>query len=283
MWNPTSTYLEDSKPLKITSTGPAKYWTDAIPIGTGRLGAMVWGGVSSELIQLNEDTLWTGTPIDYTNPDAPEALAEVRNLVDSGEFAEASDAAAKLSGTNANVYQLLGDIKLEFDGYVMCDEETYYRELDLDTATARVKYSVGDVEFTREHFASYPDQVIVTKIAGSKEGIPPKVKANDDPKGILFAAVLGLQISDGGRSDEWPFTKPSESEKDPTSVSLRALKSIKNQSYSELYSRHLDDYQNLFHRVSLRYARALIKDRRLFFGDQEFMPSGKDVLKGTKM
>ena len=53
MWNPTSIYLEDSKPLKITSTGPAKYWTDAIPIGNGHLGAMVWGGVSSELIQLN--------------------------------------------------------------------------------------------------------------------------------------------------------------------------------------------------------------------------------------
>ncbi|KAJ6716533.1 ALPHA-L-FUCOSIDASE 2 [Salix koriyanagi] len=344
LWNPTSTYLEDSKPLKITSTGPAKYWTDAIPIGNGRLGAMVWGGVSSELIQLNEDTLWTGTPIDYTNPDAPEALADVRNLVDSGEFAEASDAAAKLFGTNANVYQLLGDIKLEFDGsLLMCAEETYYRELDLDTATARVKYFVGDVEFTREHFASYPDQVIVTKITGSKEGsvsftvsfdskldhhcyitdeseivmegrcpgkrIPPKVKVNDDPKGILFAAVLGLQISDGAgfmsvlddgklkveganwvvlhlvasSSFEGPFTKPSESEKDPTSVSLRALKSIKMQSYSELYSRHLDDYQNLFHRVSLQLCKGFdrsVGDRYLEI--KNLMPYGNKCVEGNK-
>ncbi|KAF2294593.1 hypothetical protein GH714_013160 [Hevea brasiliensis] len=73
---------EASNPLKITFNGPAKSWTDAIPIGNGRLGAMVWGGIPSEIIQLNEDTLWTGTPSDYTNPDAPEALSEVRNLVD---------------------------------------------------------------------------------------------------------------------------------------------------------------------------------------------------------
>ena len=128
------------------------------------------------------------------------------------------------------VYQLLGDIKLEFDpSHIDYIKESYSRELDLDTATVKIKYSVGDVEFTREHFASNPDQVIVTKISASKSGslsftvyldskmhhnsqlngknqivmegscpgsrIRPKVTANDDPKGIQFSAILNLQIS----------------------------------------------------------------------------------------
>ncbi|KAJ4837467.1 hypothetical protein Tsubulata_013177 [Turnera subulata] len=320
MWNPRlslTNSTDASNPLKISFSGPAKYWTDAIPIGNGRLGAMLWGGVTSELIQLNEDTLWTGTPSDFTNPAAPEALSEVRKLVDRGEFAEATDAASKLFGNSANVYQLLGDIKLEFDvSHAAYVEETYSRELDLDTATARVKYYVGDVEFTREYFASNPDQVIAIKISASKAGslsftvsldsqldfhsyisggsqivmegscpgnrIPPKVESNETPKGIQFAAVLDLQISDGAgvvvatkdkklkvegsdwavvllvasSSFEGPFIKPSESTKDPTFESLSEMKSIKNLLYSHLYTRHVDDYKNLFHRVSLQLLKS---------------------------
>jgi len=216
------------------------------------------------------------------------------------------------------VYQLLGDIKLEFDAsHLTFAEETYHRELDLDTATVRVKYSVGDVEFTREHFASNPDQVIVTKISGSKPGslsflvsldsklphhsyingknqiimegscpakrIPPTVDANDKPKGIQFSAVLDLQISDDRgvmhilddkqlriEGSDWavlllvasssfvgPFTKPSDSKRNPTSESLSALKLMRDLSYYDLYAHHLDDYQNLFHRVSLQLTKNL--------------------------
>ncbi|XWS62967.1 hypothetical protein CRYUN_Cryun06bG0056000 [Craigia yunnanensis] len=221
-----------SRRLKVIFKEPAKYWTDALPIGNGCLGAMVWGGVASELIQLNEDTLWTGVPGNYTNLDAPNALSEVRNLVDSGEYAEATAAAAKLVGNPADVYQLLGDTKLEFDdSHLNYAKETYQRELDLDTATVRIKYTVGDEEFSREHFTSNPNQVTVTKISGSKPGslsfivsldskldhhcqmnvksqiimeghcpekrISPQVYANDNPKGIQFSAVLDLQISEG--------------------------------------------------------------------------------------
>ncbi|KAG4168401.1 hypothetical protein ERO13_A12G021400v2 [Gossypium hirsutum] len=316
-WNPTSMDLADtSKPLKVTFSGPAKHWTDAIPIGNGRLGAMVWGGIASETLQLNEDTLWTGVPGDYTNPEAPAALAEVRKLVDNGDYAEATKAAVKLSDHPSDVYQLLGDIKLEFDeSHVKYTEGTYSRELDLETAIARVKYSVGDVEFMREHFASNPGQVIVTKISASKPGslsftvsldsklhhhsqangqnqiilqgscpgkrIQPKVGLNENPKGIQFTAVLDLQVSQGGvihniddkklkvEGSDWavlllvasssfdgPFTMPSDSKKDPTSDSLNALKSIKTLSYSDLYAHHLDDYQNLFHRVSLQLSKS---------------------------
>ncbi|OMO63313.1 Six-hairpin glycosidase-like protein [Corchorus olitorius] len=323
LWNPSSmgsssSYSQSSsRPLKVTFNEPAKYWTDALPIGNGRLGAMVWGGVASELLQLNEDTLWTGVPGIYTNPDAPKALLEVRNLVDSGEYVEATAAAAKLVGNPADVYQLLGDIKLEFDdSHLNYAKETYQRELDLDTATIRIKYTVGDVEFSREHFASNSDQVIAAKISANKPGsvsfvvsldskldhwcqingnsqiimegrcpekrIPPQVYGNGNAKGIKFSAVLDLQISEGNgmihiiddkklkvEGSDWvvlllvasssfdgPFTKPLDSKKDPTSYSLSALKLIRNLSYTDLYAHHLNDYQNLFHRVSLQLSKS---------------------------
>ncbi|CAK9181144.1 unnamed protein product [Ilex paraguariensis] len=330
-WNPSLVETETSRPLKVRFNEPAKHWTDALPIGNGRLGAMVWGGVASETLNLNEDTLWTGDPGNYTNPDAPEALSEVRKLVDDGQYAEATTAAVKLSGDPSDVYQLLGDMELEFDdSHGAYSEETYQRELDLDTATVKVKYSVGEVEFTREHFASYPDQVIVTKISGSKSGslsftvsldsklhhqshvngrnqivmegscpgkrLSPKANEANNPKGIQFSAVLDLQISDGvgavhvlddrklriegsdwavmllvaSSSFDGPFTKPSDSKKNPTLESLSTLNSIRNLSYSELYAHHLNDYQKLFHRVSLQ----LSKSSESITTD---MPSLKDV------
>ncbi|KAH1190819.1 Alpha-L-fucosidase 2 [Glycine max] len=317
-WKPSLTNGESPpRPLKVTFAEPATHWTDAIPIGNGRLGAMVWGAVPSEALQLNEDTLWTGIPRDYTNSSAPQALAEVRKLVDDRKFSEATAAAVKLSGDPSEVYQLLGDIKLEFhDSHLNYSKESYYRELDLDTATANIKYSVGDVEFTREHFASNPDQVIVTRLSTSKPGslsftvyfdskmhhdsrvsgqnqiimegrcpgsrIPPRVNSIDNPQGIQFSAVLDMQISkDKGfihvlddkklrvEGSDWaillltasssfdgPFTKPEDSKKDPASESLSRMVSVKKISYGDLYARHLADYQNLFHRVSLQLSKS---------------------------
>ncbi|KAL1342852.1 hypothetical protein AAHE18_09G186900 [Arachis hypogaea] len=307
-WN-----MEDDVPLKVTFCEGATHWTDAIPIGNGRLGAMIWGDVSSELIQLNEDTLWTGTPGNYTDSTAPAALAEVRKLVDNRNYSGATEEALKLSGGPGAMYQLLGDIKLEFDdSHAAYSNESYYRELDLDTATAKVTYSVGDVEYSREHFASYPDQVIVSRISASKpaslsftvsldsklqhnlrvsgqnqvimEGSCPgetKENSSANSKGIQFSAVLDVHISgekgtvhvlEGSKlriegsdsvvllltassSFDGPFTKPEDSKKDPTSDSLNTMKSVKKLSYANLYSRHLDDYQNLFHRVSLKLCK----------------------------
>ncbi|KAL5139988.1 Alpha-L-fucosidase 2 [Glycine soja] len=335
-WKPSLTNAEDDdpppRPLKVTFAEPATHWTDAIPIGNGRLGAMVWGAVPSEALQLNEDTLWTGIPGDYTNKSAPQALAEVRKLVNDRKFAEATAAAVKLSGEPSDVFQLLGDIKLEFhDSHLNYSKESYYRELDLDTATAKIKYSVGDVEFTREHFASNPDQVIVTRLSASKPGslsftvyfdskmhhdsrvsgqnqikiegrcpgsrIRPRVNSIDNPQGIQFSAVLDMQISkDKGvihvlddkklrvegsdsaillltasSSFDGPFTKPEDSKKDPASESLSRMVSVKKFSYDDLYARHLADYQNLFHRVSLQLSKS------------SKTGSGKSVLEGRKL
>ncbi|XP_071714997.1 alpha-L-fucosidase 2-like [Rutidosis leptorrhynchoides] len=202
--------------LKIRFKEEAKHWTDGAPIGNGRLGGMVWGGVESETINLNDDTIWTGSPGNYTNPDVPKALSKVRKLVDDGKYAEATASAVNLSGESSNAYQLLGDIKLAFDHKSAFDEKTYQRELDLDSAVVKVEYSIGEMKFKREHFASYPDQVIVSKIFGNKSGslsftafldskLPHRSSVNNEKQivmekaetGIQFSVILDLQISDG--------------------------------------------------------------------------------------
>ncbi|PKU59457.1 Alpha-L-fucosidase 2 [Dendrobium catenatum] len=219
---------EPSRPLKLVFTEPAKHWTDAAPIGNGRLGAMVWGNVPNETLQLNHDTLWTGVPGDYTNPDAPSVLSKVRKLVDDGQYAEATAAAFGLSDHPPEAYQPLGNINLEFDDSHLT-YTSYVRELDLSTATVKIKYNLGDVEFTREHFSSNPHQVVVTKLSSTKtasisfivyldsklhhhsvansanriimEGNcppkrrPPKVELSKNSDGIQFAAVLDVQIA----------------------------------------------------------------------------------------
>ncbi|GAA0141818.1 hypothetical protein LIER_02873 [Lithospermum erythrorhizon] len=319
VWKPSGDDEESSSsgPLEVVFKHPAKHWTDALPIGNGRLGAMVWGAVPSETINLNEDTLWTGTPGNYTNPDAPKTLTEVRKLVDARKYAEATEAAVALSHNPSDVYQLLGDMIMEFDDSLTnYKEETYERVLDLDSATISVKYTRDNIDITREHFASNPDQVIATKISASKPGtlnftvhfdskmhhssyvndknqivmegscpgkrIQPKLNQNDNPKGIQFSAVLDLQTSgeevvvnvvDGRKlqikgcdwavmllvassSFDGPFTNPSYSKRDPTSESLSTMNSVKKFSYSELYARHVDDYQKIFHRVSLQLKKS---------------------------
>ncbi|RHN64687.1 putative glycosidase [Medicago truncatula] len=114
LWNPSLANADDdepSMPLKVTFSRSAKYWTDAIPIGNGRLGAMIWGGIQSEVLQLNEDTLWTGIPGNYTDKNAPEALAEVRKLVDDRKYSEATTAALKLLGPP-------GEVNYDANGWV---------------------------------------------------------------------------------------------------------------------------------------------------------------------
>lgn len=211
----------------------------------------------------------------------------------------------------------MGDLKIDFDDtHVAYNEATYQRELDLDTATVKVQYSVDDVDFTREHFISNPDQVFVTKISGSKSGslsftvyfdsilnhellvssqnqiimkgsCPGQrspSEPNDNPRGIKFSAILDVQISYGAgkiytlddqklkvEAADWavlllaasssfsgPFTKASDSKKDPTLESLKTINSIRNFSYTELFARHLDDYQSLFHRVSLQLSKSSV-------------------------
>jgi alpha-L-fucosidase 2 len=145
---------------------PASLWNEALPIGNGRLGAMVFGGVQAERLQLNEDTLWSGGPREWNNPDARAHLAAVRRLVLEQQDYVGADAECKhMQGPYTESYLTLGNLAVRLQHPP--DAESYRRELDLDSAIARVAYRIEKVDYTREAFASAPDQVVVLRLVAS--------------------------------------------------------------------------------------------------------------------
>ncbi len=156
---------------KLWYDRPAQVWTEALPLGNGRLGAMVYGNPASEQIQLNEETLWAGRPNNNANPEALEWIPKIRQLVFEGKYREAQDMATAhvKSPTNQGMpYQPFGDLRINFPGHNRYDN--YYRELSLDSARTVVKYSVDGVGYTRETFSSFPDNVVITRITADKPG-----------------------------------------------------------------------------------------------------------------
>jgi len=179
--NPQSAIRSPQSDLKLWYRQPAKEWTEALPVGNGRLGAMVFGGVDKERLQLNEVSLWSGSPQDADNPEALAALHEVRKLIFEGKYAEASAIAnrklvckgagsrsASATGSLYGSYQTLGDLTLTLDGSGQSSD--YRRELDLDAATATVSYRQGDAMFRREIFSSAADQALVVRLTCDKPG-----------------------------------------------------------------------------------------------------------------
>jgi len=148
---------------------PAVQWVEALPVGNGRLGAMVFGGVERERLQLNEDTLWSGGPRDWNNPQAPAALADVRRLIAEGKFAEADRAARGMQGPYTQSFEPLGDLTLTFEHGDLARD--YRRQLDLATAVTEVRYRIGGTTFVREIFASHPDQVVVVRLSADRPGM----------------------------------------------------------------------------------------------------------------
>ena len=161
---------------------PAKVWEEALPLGNGRLGAMVFGGVTDERLQLNEDTLWDGYPLDTSNPDAFKALPQVRKLLFEGKNKEAEAlAGGNMMGRPAGVrpYQSLGEVLMETPAGAPVS--AYRRTLDVTTAVATVAYTQNGTAFTRELFASAPAGAIVARFTASK------------PKSINFRLTLKRQ------------------------------------------------------------------------------------------
>ena len=160
---------------------PAVEWHEALPIGNGRLGGMVFGGAQREHIQLNEDTVWAGASSDRDNPRALESLPEIRKLLFAGKPIEAQNLAAQtLMGDPVRLppYQPLGDLWLDFGDDEASD---YRRELNLAEGVVSVEYRSGDVLFRREVFSSAPDQVMVVRLECEKPG------------GISFTARLSRE------------------------------------------------------------------------------------------
>ena len=160
-----------ARALTLWYTQPAARWEEALPIGNGRIGAMVFGDAIQERLQLNEDTLWAGGPYDPSNPDALRALPEVRALVFAGRYGDAlklADASMMSKPLRQMPYQNVGDLLLSFGGADGQPLQDYRRELNLDSATVTVSFRKGGIRYTRETFASPVDQVIVVRLTADR-------------------------------------------------------------------------------------------------------------------
>jgi len=159
------------EPLSLWYRQPAAKWVEALPVGNGRIGAMVFGGINRERLQLNEDTLWAGGPYDPVNPEARAALPEARRLVFAGKYREAArliSAKAMSKPLGQMPYETAGDLILTFPD--VTSVENYRRDLNLDTAVATVEYTANGTRFSRQVFASPVAQVIVVHLTADKQG-----------------------------------------------------------------------------------------------------------------
>ncbi|PQV64108.1 alpha-L-fucosidase 2 [Abditibacterium utsteinense] len=157
-------------PLNLWYRRPAQVWEEALPIGNGRLSAMVFGGIAQEHLQLNEDTFWSGSPYDPNNPDALKLLPEVRRLIFNDKSDEAYHLTEKMLShpIGQMSYQTVGDLRIKFAEQNQVSN--YRRALDLETATATTTYEAGGVKYRREVFSSAADGVIVMRLSADKAG-----------------------------------------------------------------------------------------------------------------
>lgn len=177
-------YAQQQPALKLWYNKPSgKIWENALPLGNGRLGAMLYGNVEKEIIQLNDHTLWSGGPNRNDNTAALDSLAKIRQLVFAGKQKEAEQLANKViisKKSHGQMFEPAGELQLLMNGH---DQYThYYRELDIEKAEAKVSYEVDGVTYTREVLASLPDRVIVVHLTASK------------PQSISFTAVYAAAM-----------------------------------------------------------------------------------------
>ena len=157
--------------LKLWYDAPARQWTDALPLGNGRLGAMVFGTPAQERIQINEETIWGGGPHNNVNYAAKDGLDQIRTALWEGRRSDAQalcDEYISSKSAHGMPYQTAGSLMLDFDG--ITDFTDYYRELDIDKAVALTRFKANGTEFTRQCFVSFPDQVIVMRLTASAKG-----------------------------------------------------------------------------------------------------------------
>jgi alpha-L-fucosidase 2 len=150
---------------------PAELWVEALPLGNGRLGAMVFGNPYRERIQLNENTVWAGSPYRNDNPEMLKYLPEIRQLIFDGKYSEAEKLACDkmvTKGAHGMPYQTVGNVFLSFPGHEIYTD--YYRDLDLQNAVATTTYKVAETTFKREVFTSFTDQVTIVRITADKPG-----------------------------------------------------------------------------------------------------------------
>ncbi len=210
-----------AEPLQLWYRQPAQQWVEALPVGNGRIGAMVFGRVAEERIQFNEHTLWIGEPRDYSRPGASNHLAAIRQLLFDGKQKEAEQLAMREfmgAPLRQMPYQPFADLRLQFPGHTNGFE--YRRELNLDEAIVRTSYKVGVVRHERETFASAPDQVLVTRIAADLKGQVSFEITFDSPHWSTVTAAGNNQLILTGKL---PDTYNNQPIKNPLRFAARLL------------------------------------------------------------
>ena len=203
-----STTAQTTSELKLWYDKPAAIWNEALPLGNGRLGAMVFGDPAVERLQLNEETIWGGSPNTNAHPNGLKSLPIVRQLIFDGKYDEAQalvDKEMMSKSNNGMPYQTFGSVYISFPGHQKYSN--FYRDLNIENATAKVKYTVNGIEFTREVLTSFEDQVIVVKLSASKPGnITCNVFMNS-PLDKTVASTEGNQVLMSGVSSNFEGQK----------------------------------------------------------------------------
>jgi len=274
---------------------PAEAWTEALPVGNGRIGAMVYGGIAQERIQFNEETLWKGKPRSYAHKDASLYLSAIRKLLSQNRQREAQDLAMvqfMSDPLHQEAYQPFGDLLLTFPGHE--NSMNYHRELDLNNAVSVVSYEKDGIKFKREAFISEPDQAMIVHITSSKSKTLDFTVLLDSPHESKSLSTtddlmkLEVNVKDGALSGQATIKlrtdgKMSSSEKglsisraseatiilsaatnyiayndvsgDPAEKNQTIFNSIGEKSYSDIRNDHVQDYQALFNRFNLSFAK----------------------------
>jgi len=157
--------------LKLWYDTPASQWTDALPLGNGRLGAMIFGTPAQERIQINEETIWGGGPHNNVNYAAKDGLEQIRTALWEGRRSDAQalcDEYISSKSAHGMPYQTAGSLMLDFDG--ITDFTDYYRELDLEKAVALTRFKANGIEYIRESFVSFTDQLVIMRLTASEKG-----------------------------------------------------------------------------------------------------------------
>lgn len=273
---------------KLWYKSPAREWDEALPLGNGRLGAMVYGGVMDEHIQVNEESMWYGGRVDRNNPDMKEQLPVIRELIFKGEIGKAEKLLRRaMSGCPQSMhpYQTLGDINIQFEG--LKDHTDYYRELDLEQAVYRERFRCEDTCYNREIFISKPADIMVMRFSaegGKKlnmEAILTRSRYYDGVKkignngiclygnlgkgGFDFAMTLAAE-SRGGKvytMGEYLIAEEAEevilyfsadttyhvAEEELESSIQERIEKAKDETYEKLLKQHIEDYVSLYGRV----------------------------------
>ena len=274
------------------NTDAGTEFTDALPIGNGYMGGLIYGGVTKDYIGLNESTVWSGGPGDNNKRGAAGYLKEARDAMFRGDYKTAESVVSNhMIGSGPASFQPVGDLVITTSHAGAGD---YRRELDLRTAIAKTMYSVGGVKHTREYFASYPDHVIVVHLSADKNGsvsfgatmtTPHNSKrmSNDGNTLIYDVTVNSIKFqnrlnvfADGGKvsvsngninvegansatlvlTTATNFKAYNDVTGDPGAIAAEIMSKVKGKSYEDLKAAHLADYQAIFNRVTLNLGEA---------------------------